>query len=84
MHEAPPLPPEDMLALYRRLTEDDQEAIASMAQHRARKADPVGWSLDHAPEDDEPLTAEEVAAIEEARAEPGTIPWEQVKAELGL
>ncbi len=34
--------------------------------------------------EDERNYAADVAAVEEARAEPGTVPWEQVKTDLGL
>lgn len=75
---------ERMMWLFERLPEEDRGELIQIAEFLARKADPVAWALDNAPEDDEPLTAEEIAAIDAAKAEPGSIPWEQVKAELGL
>lgn len=36
------------------------------------------------PEEDEELTPEAVAALEEARRETETIPWDQLKSQLGL
>ncbi len=36
------------------------------------------------PAEDEAITPEEEAAVKAAKAEPGSIPWEQVKADLGL
>ncbi len=46
--------------------------------------DPVLWAFINAPEDDEPLTVEETAAIEEGRADVArrdVIPWELYVAE---
>ena len=57
-----------------------------LAQLRERyESDPLMRLLDEAPEDDEPLTPEEEAAIEEGLAEyrrGETRPWEEVRAEL--
>lgn len=36
------------------------------------------------PAEDEEISPEESTAVEAVKAEPGSIPWEQVKAELGL
>jgi hypothetical protein len=47
--------------------------------------DPVLRAFAEAPEDDEPLTPEEIAAIDEAKAELAAgdlVPWEEVKARL--
>lgn len=47
--------------------------------------DPVLRAFMEAPEDDEPLTDEDIAAIEEAKAEAARgelIPWEVVEAHL--
>jgi hypothetical protein len=52
---------------------------------RAVSTDPVLRAFLEAPEDDEPVTAEEETAIEEARAEMARgegIPWEVVEARL--
>ncbi len=49
------------------------------------ETDPLVRLLDGAPEDDEPLTPEEEAAIDEGLAEyrrGETRPWEEVRAEL--
>ena len=49
--------------------------------------DPVIAALDASPWDDEPSTPDEEAAVAEARAAIARgegIPWEQVKAELGV
>ena len=44
--------------------------------------DKVRGVFDRAPRDDEPLTAEDEAAIVTAMADPApSVPWEQVKAE---
>lgn len=84
MGEAERLDPKHLIELYERLPDDDRGALIQLAEHMARKADPVAWALDNAPLDDEPLTDEEIAAIEAAKAEEGSIPLEQIKAELGL
>lgn len=69
------------------LPEEDRGEVIHLVEFLARKADPVAWALDNAPEDDEPLTAEEIAEIEAAKAEyseVGGISQDQLKAELGL
>jgi hypothetical protein len=51
----------------------------------ALRDDPLLRTLMAAPEDDEPLTDEDLAALAEARAELArgeTIPWEVLRAEL--
>ncbi len=51
----------------------------------ALRDDPVLRAFMEAPEDDEPLTPEEIAAIEEGKAEIARregIPWETVEARL--
>ena len=76
-----------LVELFQRLPDDDKGALIHMAEHLAKKADPVAWSMDNAPEDDEPLTAEEAAAIEAALASiarEGTITQAELDAELGL
>jgi hypothetical protein len=46
-----------------------------------RAQDPVLAKLDAAPYDDEPLTDEDRAALEEATREPG-LPWSEASSEL--
>ena len=49
--------------------------------------DPVAYTITHAPADDEPLTIEDIAALEEAHQEVRTgklISHEDLKRELGL
>jgi hypothetical protein len=61
----------------------DRGAARGAADHD----DPVLRAFMEAPEDDEPLTPEEIVAIEEAEEEIARgegIPWERVRAELGL
>jgi len=61
------------------------EAARALQPLRAAQDDPVLRALMEAPEDDEPLTEEDIAAIEEGRAEMARgewIPWEEVKARL--
>lgn len=84
MGEAERLDPNHLVELYKRLPDEDKGALIHLAEHLARKADPVAWALDNAPLDDEPTTAEDLAAIEAALSEPENIPWERVKTELGL
>jgi hypothetical protein len=76
-----------LVQLFERLPESARGELIDFAEFLARKADPVGWALDHAPIDDEPLSDEERAAIAESEADLAagrTIPLEQIEAELGL
>ena len=53
----------------------------------SKECDPVLQAFLDAPEDDEPVTEEDLRDIEEGRkavAEGRVKPWEQVKRELGL
>ena len=84
MGEAERMDQAHLIELYQRLPDEDRGVVINLLEHLAKKADPVAWSMDNAPEDDEPLTVEEIAEIEAAKAEPGSISWEQVKAQLGL
>lgn len=74
-----------------------QHAVKAMTEDEARAAlrtladasgDPVGWMLAHAPVDDEPVSDEERAAVEEAKRELAagapTASLDEVKRELGL
>lgn len=50
-----------------------------------RRVDPVQRSLDRAPIDDEPLSEEDIRAIEEAEAETGPfLSLDEVKKALGI
>ncbi|HYU20896.1 MAG TPA: hypothetical protein VEQ11_19590 [Chloroflexota bacterium] len=73
-------------ALHRLVDELPECLLDDAERHlRAVRDDPVLRAFMEAPEDDEPLTAEEIAAIEEGEAElqrGETIPWEDVKARL--
>lgn len=52
------------------LPEDDLIAVQrSLAYKRSGYSDPLLWVLDTAPEDDEPTTPEDEAALAEARAQ---------------
>lgn len=78
---------ERLLSLFERLPEEDRGEIIHLVEFLARKADPVAWSMDNAPEDDEPVTAEEIAEIEAAKAEyaeKGGRTLDEVMVELGL
>lgn len=77
-----------LMSLFQRLPDEDKGALIHLAEHLARKADPVAWSLDNAPLDDEPTTEADLKAIAEAEAELAagepTITLEELEAELGL
>ncbi|MDI6773635.1 MAG: hypothetical protein QME77_13765 [bacterium] len=72
-----------------RLVDELPESRAGAAEKllRALKAgasiDPVDLALTIAPEDDEPETPEEAAAVQEARGESETIPHDEVLRRLG-
>jgi hypothetical protein len=58
------------------------EASVDAAGALLRRAqDPVLARLDAAPYDDEPVTEEDRAAVDEARGEPG-VSWSEASAEL--
>lgn len=62
-------------------TDDLSKAEAALEKF----SDPVLRAFIEAPEDDEPLTSEEIAAVEEAKAEiaqGSLVPWAAVKARL--
>lgn len=85
MGEAERVTLEGLVDLARGLPEMDIAEVADFIGYlktkRARELPPI---LRDAPPEDEELSPEEEAAIAEAKAESGSIPWEQVKAELGL
>jgi len=61
------------------------EAERYLESLRRVESDPLWQALMAAPVDDEPLTAEDIAAIEEGKAEIARgegIPWEVVEARL--
>lgn len=58
---------------------DESLPAAAILLRRAR--DPMVAKLDAAPYDDEPLTEEDLRAVQEARAEP-RLAWSEVEAEL--
>ena len=73
------------LGAERILITDPDHWQAEYAGGRLEPLDPMLQALYSAPLDDEPLTDEERAAIEEARADLArgeTEPWEQVRADL--
>jgi hypothetical protein len=65
----------------------EAEAERALALVESEREDPVIAAFRDAPEDDEPLSAEEEAALAESHAELAagapTIPLEQVMRELG-
>ncbi len=67
-------------------TMTDEEATAALRTLAEASGDPVAWTLDHAPLDDEPETDEERRAVAGARAdrERGVmpVPLEDVLAEF--
>lgn len=68
-------------------TMTDEEARAALRTLAEASGDPVAWTLDHAPLDDEPETEEERQAVADAHADRqhGVKPVaiEDVIAELG-
>lgn len=50
-------------------TMTDEEARAALRTLAEASGDPVAWTLDHAPLDDEPETDEERQAVADARAD---------------
>lgn len=83
-----PLPEDQKLDLNqvaRGLGPSDLAEVADFIGYlRAKRERELPAVLAEAPWTDEPLTPVEEAAIAEAEAEPGSIPWEQIKAEAGL
>ena len=66
----------------------EAEAKRALVLIRDQREDPVIATFRDAPEDDEPLTAEDEAALAESRAEIAagvpTIPFEEIKRKYGL
>ncbi len=66
------------------LPEGEVQSAWCLLDSLCAKVDPVLWAFMNAPEDDEPLTPEEIAAIEEGKADVArgdVIPWETYLAE---
>lgn len=74
-------------ALVDTLPEAELEAATLLLEHlHGRKVDPLLLALYSAPWDDEPLTDEEIAAIEEGREDirhGRTVPMEEITREFG-
>lgn len=71
--------------LVDQLSEQDLRPILMLAEDLQAGRDPVLRSMDEAPEDDEPLTPEDIAAIEEGKrdvAEGRVFTTEEVCREL--
>jgi hypothetical protein len=71
--------------LHRLVDELPEPALPAAEQRLAELRDPVLAAFLTAPDDDEPTTPEELAAIEEAEAELArgeTVPWADVKRKL--
>ncbi len=69
------------------LPESEWEQVYRVLEQRLAKHDPVLRAFLNAPEDDEPETEEERAAVEEAYKDlkaGRVIPWDEVKRELDL
>lgn len=66
----------------------EAEAERALVLIRYEREDPMVATFRDAPEDDEPLTAEDEAALAESRAELAagvpTIPFEEIKRKYGL
>jgi hypothetical protein len=67
--------------LHRLIDELPEESLEPAAELLRRARDPVVAKLDAAPNDDEPLSEEDLRAILEARREPG-VEWPRAEAEL--
>jgi hypothetical protein len=67
--------------VHRLVDELPENAVDAAARLLARARDPMLGVLDAAPLDDEPLTEEDLRAIDAARKEPGIL-WEQARKEL--
>jgi len=70
-----------------RLIDDLPDSLVDEAARRLTQLqdDPILRAFLEAPEDDEPLTPEEIAAVEEGEAEMArgeTIPWDEAMARL--
>ncbi|MBI4545729.1 MAG: hypothetical protein HY703_11080 [Gemmatimonadetes bacterium] len=69
------------------LPESEHPTAVRVLEALARLADPVRWALDHAPPEDETISADEQAAVAEAREDVRTgriSTHEEIKRELGL
>ena len=78
---------ETLHKLVDRLPEDEWEAVHQILEERLAKHDPVLRAFLTAPEDDEPETEEERAAVAEAYeaiARGEVVSDEELKRELGL
>lgn len=78
---------EKLYHLVNALPETELVAAERYLEYLAHSADPVALALELAPEDDEPVTDAERAAVAEARAELAAgrgISTEELKRELGL
>ena len=79
---------QDLHALVDWLPECAREEAHQILLAQLKKHDPVAYAFFTAPEDDEPLTAEEIAEIDEALAEieqgKTMIPDAALARELGL
>lgn len=73
--------------LVDRLPETEVGVAERVLEALTKACDPVQWSLEHAPIDDEPLTDEERAAIDEgwaAAARGDVLTDEEMARRLGL
>jgi hypothetical protein len=73
-----------LLRLISELPESEVETAWGLLDSLCAKVDPVLWAFMNAPEDDEPLTPDDVAAIEEGKADVANgdvIPWKTYLAE---
>ena len=76
--------PNDMTRadLHRLVDELPEESIAPATTLLERARDPFWATLEAAPMDDEPLTADDIATVEGNRGQPG-LSLEELEAELG-
>ncbi|HEU5423869.1 MAG TPA: hypothetical protein VFU72_10045 [Nitrolancea sp.] len=76
---------DDLHHFIDQLSDEDLRLAAGVLLTLLAERDPLLAALLVAPEDDEPLTPDELAAIERSRAEldrGASVPWEQVRREL--
>lgn len=78
---------QELHALVDALPESEVETARRVLNGLRAIADPLAWALENAPLDDEPVTAEEEAAVAEALADVAAgrvYSMQEVRRELGL
>ena len=78
---------DDLKRLVDSLPDSELHVARRYLQFLSYHNDPLAWSLDQAPYDDEPVTGRDLEAIEEANediAAARVVSHEEIKRELGL